>query len=61
MTGEPGQEGAITFGSIQWSSNKASVQVSTNTSYTIEYQVNRTERKLDTNSKQWNNRKLKLQ
>ena len=42
-TGEPGQEGAITFGSIQWSNNKASVQVSTNTSYTIEYQVNNTE------------------
>ena len=42
-TGEPGQEGAITFGSVQWSNNKASVQVSTNTSYTIEYQVNNTE------------------
>ena len=41
-TGEPGQEGAITFGSIQWSSNKASVQVSTTTSYQIEYQVNST-------------------
>ena len=41
-TGEPGQEGAITFGNIQWSSNKASVQVSTNTEFTIEYQVNGT-------------------
>ena len=41
-TEEPGQEGAITFGSIQWSSNKASVQVSTTTSYKIEYQVNST-------------------
>ena len=41
--GEPGQEGAITFGSIQWSNNKASVQISTNTGYTIEYQVNSTE------------------
>ena len=41
-TEEPGQEGTITFGNIQWSSNKASVQVSTNTGYTIEYQVNST-------------------
>ena len=41
-----GQEGAITFGSIQWSNNKASVQVSTNTSYTIEYQVNNTEQEI---------------
>ena len=40
--GEPGEEGAITFGNIQWSSNKASVQVSTETGYTIEYQVNET-------------------
>ena len=41
-TEEPDQEGAITFGNIQWSNNKASVQVSTNTNYTIEYQVNST-------------------
>ena len=32
--------GAITFGSTTWSSNKASITISTNTSYTIEYQVN---------------------
>ena len=34
------EQGAITFGSTTWSSNKASITVSTNTSYTIEYQVN---------------------
>ena len=60
--GETGQEGAITFESIQWSNNKASVQVSTNTGYTIEYQVNKTdEESWTTIAKQWNNRKLKLQ
>ena len=32
--------GAITFGGTTWSSNKARVTISTNTSYTIEYQVN---------------------
>ena len=32
--------GAITFGSTTWSSNQASITISTNTSYTIEYQVN---------------------
>ena len=40
-SGETG--GAITFGNTTWSSNKASVQVSTSTSYQIEYQVNSTE------------------
>ena len=34
------EQGAITFGGTTWSSNKASVTVSTNTSYTIEYQIN---------------------
>ena len=34
--------GAITFTNPTWSSNKASVQVSTNTGYQIEYQVNST-------------------
>ena len=33
------EEGAITFGTVSWSSNKASISVSTNTSYQIEYQV----------------------
>ena len=33
-------EGAITFGNVTWSGGKASVTVSTNTEYTIEYQVN---------------------
>ena len=33
------EEGAITFGTIQWASNKASITVSTNTTYQIEYQV----------------------
>ena len=37
--GEQVQEGAITFGNISWSNNKASITVSTNTSYNIEYQV----------------------
>ena len=32
--------GAITFGNATWSSNKASITISTNTSYTIQYQVN---------------------
>mgnify|MGYP005780391817 CR=1 FL=1 len=34
--------GAITFGSTTWSNNKASVKVSTSTSYTIQYQINST-------------------
>ena len=34
------EQGAITFGSTTWSNNQASVTVNTNTSYTIEYQVN---------------------
>ena len=38
----PAEEGAITFTNTTWSSNKASVQVSTNTEFTIEYQVNGT-------------------
>ena len=42
-TGEPGQGGAIEFGEVRWSNNKASVQVTTNTSYTIEYQIDGTE------------------
>ena len=33
------QEGAITFSTASWSNNKASITVSTNTSYQIEYQV----------------------
>ena len=33
------QEGAITFSTASWSNNKASITVSTNTSYNIEYQV----------------------
>ena len=33
-------EGAITFGTVTWNGGKASVTVSTNTEYTIEYQVN---------------------
>ena len=42
-TGEPEQGGAIEFGEVRWSNNKASVQVTTNTSYTIEYQIDETE------------------
>ena len=38
----PAGTGAITFTNPTWSSNKASVQVSTNTGYQIEYQVNST-------------------
>ena len=38
----PAGTGAITFGNTTWSSNKASVQVSTTTGYQIEYQVNST-------------------
>ena len=38
-SGEDVEEGAITFGTVSWSSNKASISVSTNTSYQIEYQV----------------------
>ena len=34
------EQGAITFGGTTWSSNKARVTISTNTNYTIEYQVN---------------------
>ena len=34
--------GAITFGNTTWSNGTASVKVNTNTSYTIEYQVNGT-------------------
>ena len=34
------EQGAITFGSTTWSANKASITISTNTSYTIEYQIN---------------------
>ena len=33
-------EGAITFGTPSWSGGKANITVSTNTEYTIEYQVN---------------------
>ena len=36
------QTGAITFGNITWSNNLASITVSTNTNYTIQYQVNGT-------------------
>ena len=32
--------GAITFGNTTWSSNKASITISTNTNYIIQYQVN---------------------
>ncbi len=38
-SGEDVEEGAITFGAVSWSSNKASISVSTNTSYQIEYQI----------------------
>ena len=38
-SGEDIQEGAITFSAASWSNNKASISVSTNTSYQIEYQV----------------------
>ena len=38
-SGEDVEEGAITFGTVNWSNNKASISVSTNTSYQIEYQV----------------------
>ena len=33
------QEGAITFSTASWSNNKASITVSTNTTYQIQYQV----------------------
>ena len=33
------QEGAITFSTATWNNNKATISVSTNTSYNIEYQV----------------------
>ena len=32
--------GAITFGNVTWSSGKASIEMSTSTDYTIQYQVN---------------------
>ena len=38
-SGEGVQEGAITFSTATWSNNKASITVSTNTSYNIEYKV----------------------
>ena len=41
-SGEEVQEGAITFSTPSWSSNKASITVNTNTSYQIEYQVGNT-------------------
>ncbi len=42
--GETGvEQGAITFGNIIWSDGVASVTISTNTSYIIQYQVNSTE------------------
>ena len=34
------EQGAITFGATTWSNNQANIAISTNTSYTIEYQVN---------------------
>ena len=34
------KQGAITFGKIIWSGSKASIEISTNTNYTIQYQVN---------------------
>ena len=36
------KQGAITFGTTTWTSGKASIQISTNTNYYIEYQVNGT-------------------
>ena len=36
------EQGAITFGNPTWSDGQASIQVSTNTSYKIEYQFNTT-------------------
>ena len=33
-------DGAITFGNVEWDAGKATVAISTNTEYTIEYQVN---------------------
>ena len=44
-TGIPGgtETGAITFGEVQWNNSVASVAISTNTNYIIEYQVNSTE------------------
>ena len=36
------KQGAITFGATTWTSGKASIQISTNTNYYIEYQVNGT-------------------
>lgn len=35
-------DGAIVFGDIEWSNSKASVTISTNTGYTIQYQKNNT-------------------
>ena len=37
------ETGAITFGEVQWNNSVASVVISTNTNYIIEYQVNSTE------------------
>ena len=37
-----GTSGAITFGTTTWSGGKASTTISTNTNYTIQYQVNST-------------------
>ena len=36
------KQGAITFGATTWTNGKASIQISTNTNYYIEYQVNGT-------------------
>ena len=36
------KQGAVTFGATTWTSGKASIQISTNTNYYIEYQVNST-------------------
>lgn len=36
------ESGAIIFGEVTWENNKASIQISTNTEYMIEYQVNST-------------------
>ena len=38
-SGEEVQEGAITFSAASWSNNKASITVSTNTSYQIQYKL----------------------
>ena len=38
-SGEDVEEGAITFGAATWANNKASITVSTNTTYQIEYKL----------------------